>query len=267
VALSKGVFLFLGASLGLGLVGAACGSSNDVPAAGPKPNSPHSEAIQHEACNENGNRVEGMDANNDGKADIKRVYDKKSGKELCRISDLNHDGKPDLYEYFDASGQIRRREADYDDNGVIDAIEYYESGKLVRREYDTTGQHRIDTWDYFDPSSGKRIRRERDTTNDGRVDQWWTWAGDKLTIQVDKNGDGQPDPAETLVIGGDAGGPTPLGPATPSPAGDAGNAPRVQAPPPTLATPPALATPGEPSPFGDAGVAADAGPPRRKEKR
>jgi hypothetical protein len=263
VALSKGVFLFLGASLGLGLVGAACGG-NDVPATGPKPNSPHSEAIQHEACNESGNRVEAMDANNDGKPDIKRVFDKRTGKELCRISDLNHDGKPDLYEYFDASGQIRRREADYDDNGVIDAIEYYENGKLVRREYDTTGQRRIDTWDFFDPATGKRVRRERDTTNDGRVDQWWTWAGDKLTIQVDKNGDGQPDPAETLVIGGDAGGP--LAPSPPAPASDAGS-PHVQAPPAPVAVAAPTSTSTEPSPFGDAGLAADAGPPRRKEKR
>ncbi len=122
----------------------------------------------------------------------RRSYDG-SGHELCRVVDLNHDGKPDLYEYFDASGAVRRREADYDENGVIDSVEFYEGGALVKREYDTTGQHRVDTWDYFDKTTGKRVRRERDTTNDGRVYQWWTWNGDKITIAIDKDGDGKPD--------------------------------------------------------------------------
>jgi antitoxin component YwqK of YwqJK toxin-antitoxin module len=177
------------------------------------PEGVRSEAVEHEACSESGHRVEILDANGDGKADIKRVYDKGTGKEICRIADLNHDGKPDLYEYYGADGTIRRREADYDDNGIVDSIDYYENGKMVRREYDTTGQHRIDTWDYFDKDSGKRLRRERDTNNDGKVDQWWVWDGDKVTISTDKNGDGKPDPETVIVLGGTDGG---LGPAPPS---------------------------------------------------
>src|SRR5579883_456356 len=94
---------------------------------------PRVETIQHEPCDQSMGRVETLDSNNDGKSDITRVYDKKSGAELCRVVDLNHDGKPDMYEYFDGSGTIRRREYAYDDSGVVNAIEYYEGGKLVRR--------------------------------------------------------------------------------------------------------------------------------------
>src|SRR5258708_24137826 len=71
------------------------------------------EGLQHESCDESGNRVETLDLNGDGKADIRRVFSKGSGVEVCRVVDLNHDGKPDLYEYFDGNGVVRRREFCY----------------------------------------------------------------------------------------------------------------------------------------------------------
>jgi len=207
------------------------------------PQGVRTEAVEHEACSESGNRVEVLDANGDGKPDIKRVYDKGSGKEVCRITDLNHDGKADLYEYYDSSGVLRRREADYDSNGVIDSIEYFEGGKLVRREYDTTGQNRIDTWDYFDASNGKRTRRERDTNNDGKVDQWWLWEGDRVTITTDKNGDGRPDPDTVLVLSGGADGG--IGPVVSADAGSPGDAgaPAEGGAGPTSAPAPVVAPP------------------------
>jgi hypothetical protein len=209
---------------------AAC--SGDKGADAKAPESARAEALQHEDCAEAGNRVEAVDTNGDGKPDIRRVLDKASGRELCRIGDLNHDGKPEMYEYFDASGAVRRREFCYDDTGVVNAIEHYEGGKLVRREYDAEGQHHIDTWDFFDPNvpadakTGRPahpMRRERDTTGDGHVDQWWTWNGDKITIAVDSTGDGKPDPASTIVIGGSGGSDngTPP-PSSDAPAADAG---------------------------------------------
>jgi hypothetical protein len=191
---------------GTAAMGAGCGGSDAESGIGEAklPEGEHVEAIEHEACDEAGHRVEILDANGDKKADVKRVYDNKTGKEICRITDLNHDGKPDMYEYYDANGVLRRREADYDDSGVIDSVEYFENGKLAKRELDTTGQHRIDTWDYFDPVTGKRTKRERDSTNDGKVDQWWTWNGDQVSIAIDKAGTGKPDPADTITIGAPA---------------------------------------------------------------
>jgi hypothetical protein len=185
----------------------ACGSSANSSGVGSAKLPAGSRALEHEQCNESGNRVEQLDTNSDGKVDIRRVFDK-SGHELCRVADLNHDGHPDMYEYFDSSGNVRRREFCYDDTGVVNAIEYYDGGKLSKREYDTTGMHKIDTWDYFDGApvdakSGRPThptRRERDTTGDGRVDQWWTWNGDNVTIAIDTNGDGKPDPNTQLTL-------------------------------------------------------------------
>ena len=179
---------------------AGCGSSDlSVSTGGGGAQAPvRSTAIQHEPCE--GSNVDAVDVNGDGKADIRRVL--AGGKEMCRVTDLNRNGKPDLFQYFDASGTLRRREADYDESGVVDAIEYFEGGKLARVEYDTLAHHKIDTWDFYDTASGKLVRRERDTRGSGKVDQWWTWEGEKVTVAFDRNGDGQPDPSDT--IGGDA---------------------------------------------------------------
>ena len=211
---------------------AACGGTDKVSTGALAPKiADAQETLDHENCDESGNRVEMLDTNNDGKPDIRRVFDKQSGRELCRVVDLNHDGRPDLYEYFDASGAVRRREFCYDDTGTVNAIESYESGRLAKRVYDTSGQRRIDTWDYFepglptDPRTARPLhpsRRERDTTGHGRIDQWWTWNGARVTIARDLTGEGRPDPASVITLGGeeDAGAAAPAVPAAASP--DAG---------------------------------------------
>src|SRR5580700_10960378 len=70
----------------------ACGSNDKVStgAAAPKAGVDAHETLDHEECDESGNRVEMLDTNNDGKPDIRRVFDKGSSRELCRVSDLNH---------------------------------------------------------------------------------------------------------------------------------------------------------------------------------
>ena len=196
-----------------GGIGMATGCSSDKSTGAAVAKSPQpvrNENLEHEPCGADGKSTEGLDTNNDGKPDIRTVRDG-SGHDKCRTIDLNHDGRTDLYEYLDPAGTIRRREFCYDDTGTVNAVEYYEGGKLVRREYDTTGQHKIDTWDWFDPNApldpktgrpAHPIRRERDTHGDGFVDQWWTWDGAKVSIATDRNADGQPDPASVIQLGG-----------------------------------------------------------------
>lgn len=249
----------LGFGLGvLSLISATalgCGGGDSGVGKAKLPEGVRSQTIEHEACNESGHKVETVDVNNDGKPDIRRVYD--GAQEVCRISDLNRDGKPDMFEYYDKTGQLRRREADYDDNGIVNAIEIYENGKLVRAELDTTNQGKIDTWDTFDPVTGKRVKRERDATGDGRVDQWWTYNGDQVTIAMDKNGDGLPDPESVITLGAS-------GQAIPTPEPGATAAPPPPAPPepsPVASSPTSpSAGPSDLSPSGDAGVAT---PPKR----
>lgn len=182
------------------LAAVGCGDATNSGVANAKlPEGVRSQTLEHETCDESGGKVEKLDVNNDGKADIRRVSH--DGREVCRITDLNHDGKPDMFEYFDAAGQLRRRESDYDDNGVVNSIEHFVGGKLVQRELDTTNQGRIDTWDFFDPTTGNRTKRERDATGDGKIDQWWTYDNGNVTISMDRDGDGRPDPDSTMTLG------------------------------------------------------------------
>jgi hypothetical protein len=252
-ALTLGLLALVGGALVATLPTLGCSAEANAGVASAKlPEGVRSQVIAHEACDESGNKVELLDANNDGKPDIRRVW--KGGREICRITDLNHDGKPDMFEYNDASGQLRRREADYDDNGIVNSIEHYENGKLAQRELDTTNQGRIDTWDFFDPATGARTKRERDATGDGKIDQWWTYEADRVTIAMDRNGDGQPDPDATVVLGAN-------GQPILTDARDGGAAAAAAAPPPPPPPPPAAEpTPPVTPPVEDAGVA---GKPQR----
>src|SRR5687768_8470275 len=90
-----GCVIAMCAAVGLGF---ACGGDKDV-ASAKLPEGVRSGTINHEACDEGGGKVESVDVHGDGKHDIKRIF--KGGKEVCRISDLNRDGKPDMFEYYD----------------------------------------------------------------------------------------------------------------------------------------------------------------------
>ena len=233
---ARGTAVLVAGTLASLLPSAGCGGTADNAGGAKAPTATaHPDRASHEPCGGSQGHVDSVDANGDGKPDITRVTD--HGREVCRSVDLDHDGKPDLYEYFDSTGEIRRREFCYDRTGTVNAIELYEGGKLARREYDIGGQHKIDTWDWFDPNgpvdpkTGRPphpIRRERDTKGMGQVDQWWTWNGDQVTIAFDKSGDGKPDPATAVVLGPDGNpvtGPQAGTPAAPGAPPDAGRAP------------------------------------------
>lgn len=149
----------------------------------------------HEPCDVNSSDAEKLDANGDGRAEI--VIVKSGGREVCRAVDLNFDGKIDVWEYRDASGQVRRRETDYDRDGKIDEVAEYRNGVLVSKVRATTLNDKVDTWQYYD--NGVLARVERDSDGDGVVDQWWEYKRpDCPLIHADTDGDGRPDPGATV---------------------------------------------------------------------
>lgn len=154
--------------------------------------------IVHEPCDVSGESASRIDANNDGRADIVHVTEQ--GRERCRAVDLNFDGSIDSYLYFDDAGKLRRRESDFDRDGVMDELALYKDGEIVEKHRETNLDNKLDTWDTY--VSGQLTARERDTNGDGRVDQWWSFpVPDKPecpVVMTDQDGDGRPDATQDV---------------------------------------------------------------------
>jgi hypothetical protein len=183
--------LLVGASFQLGCNGAA-GLAANAPGSGI---TRRDTAVTHEPCDTKAAGVEKIDANNDGKPDIFIV--REGSRELCRAVDLNFDGVIDAYSYFDESGQLRRRENDYDKDGKVDEISVFKAGQIAEKDQSTALALHLDTWDFY--QAGVLVRTERDSNGDGIIDQWWEYPkpGCPL-IHADVNNDGRPDPGATI---------------------------------------------------------------------
>ncbi len=178
-----------GASLAILLLG--CASSALVPASpgdGDLPRRPTE--VLHEPCNLSDPRASALDADGDGRADVTTG---RTASGICRAYDLDFDGTVDSWVYLDAAGRIRRREVDYDRDGVADEIQLYTGGALREKQLSTVRAGRLDTWQLFHP--GRRQRRERDTNGDGIIDEWWFYGPSGCaSIRTDEDADGKPDP-------------------------------------------------------------------------
>jgi hypothetical protein len=203
--------------------------------------------IEHEPCDDKSSGAQSVDSNGDGKPDIVSVL--KGGKEVCRVLDLNFDGKVDRFIYFDEAGQARRMESDYDRDGRVDEVAYLVGGQFVRKDREMNLDGKLDTWDLYE--NGKLAKRERDADGDGRVDQWWTFPEAKPecpVIATDKDGDGRPDVGSSMDMCA-----TDEGPANQIATNQVASA-SASAPPPPVPPPPV-----PPPPVPSASTAAPAG--------
>jgi hypothetical protein len=195
---SRAVVRLLGVLLagisGLGLM-SGCGGPT---AAGDAPLGSRGDARVRQQCNPEGRRVREVDVNNDGEPDIRHVYE--GDREVCIQFDMNFDGLVDVTRFFGPDGSIVQEEHDFDFDGRIDQISYFEGGRLVRKELDTNFNNRIDTWVWCDGALVER--QERDRHHTGRVDTWEFFERGVLReARYDDNNDGQPERWELFQAG------------------------------------------------------------------
>src|SRR5262249_54375862 len=84
--------------------------------------------------------------------------------------DLNHDGRPDVWRFYDADHHLTEVFRDTNLDGQLDVREYYEEGALVRRESDRDFNNQIDLVEDFDAITGDRRRSVVDLDYDGKAD-------------------------------------------------------------------------------------------------
>jgi hypothetical protein len=109
--------------------------------------------------------------------------------------DRDGDGKVDRMVHYEAPGRVAQVWENLDATGKPRTRLIYESGALVRGEFDTTGNGQVNQWLFYD-AEGHVIRAEYDQHARGRPDQWEFFTpGSKEPFKVerDTNGDGKAD--------------------------------------------------------------------------
>ena len=86
------------------------------------------------------------------------------------VEDRNGDGRPDLWRFYDAAGQLRRTLTDTNFDGASDLDEYYQHGVIARRVVDRNFDQRADRDDEFDLITHERVRSVVDVDFDGSAD-------------------------------------------------------------------------------------------------
>jgi hypothetical protein len=84
--------------------------------------------------------------------------------------DINRDGRPDVWQYYDSRGVLLRVNVDTNFDGRSDVQELYENGHLIRRESDRNFDDRVDLVEEFDAITGQHTRSVVDADFDGRAD-------------------------------------------------------------------------------------------------
>lgn len=138
------------------------------------------------------------DRNYDGRMDTFLVYE--GGKLVAREIDTNHDDEPDVFEAY-AGGRQTRRSLDRDHDDVVDAFYEYEGRFLARERHDADNNGSIDL--EIEYEKGLRKQAWEDSDRDGRPDMWTRYqvvdGRETVTqIEVDKTGRGFADTFETF---------------------------------------------------------------------
>lgn len=130
-------------------------------------------------------RLTAFDLNHDGKPDVWDYTvevpgpDGKPQERLDRKElDMNSDGRADIVKWFDPHERLARETLDLDFDGRVDQVNVFQDGVLVRKERDLDQDGRPDQFTFYE--GGRVVRKERDTNGDGKVDVWEYFQKGKL---------------------------------------------------------------------------------------
>lgn len=140
--------------------------------------------------------IEVKDLNGDGIPDLWIYYNPLNPREIVRQEeDTDGDGRVDTWSYFNNGGLVRR-EVDRRKSGSPDSVYHYDKEKIVREERDEKGDGQTSFRAYY--QNGRLARVEKDLDHDGKMDLWTHYDTAKegemvLREERDLNGDGVVD--------------------------------------------------------------------------
>ncbi|MBX3271935.1 MAG: hypothetical protein KF729_16825 [Sandaracinaceae bacterium] len=204
-----GRWIAFASAVALGVVGPACGSSQQGAQTGEGRSQAMSGSDQpvddQGRCDTNAadREVSEYDTTGDGRSNVRRVFRRVGQPPMtrlvlaCREADLNGDGVKDVVRYYNDEGRPLREEADRDFDGRMDMITFFQDGRIVRQEQDTNGDGRVDTKIFFE--RGRMVRTERDLAGRSTAARWqpdrWEYFEDGRMVRMgtDIDGDGNVD--------------------------------------------------------------------------
>jgi len=117
------------------------------------------------------------DVNRDGEPDLWIYYDPlKPGQVQRQEEDTNWDGSIDTWSYF-IGGELDQRKVDSDKDGKADRWFFYENQSLAREEWDKKGDGQPNVRAFY--SNGGLAKVEKDLNQDGKMDLWITYDPDR----------------------------------------------------------------------------------------
>ena len=119
-------------------------------------------------------RIE-LDTDHDGTIDRWEYYTEDQQVEKVGMS-RGRDGKVDAWGFYAGDGSLARLEVSTRRNEVVNRVEFYEEGSLVRAEEDSNADWTIDKWETFD--SGRLTSVSLDTVSQGMPDRRLVYARD-----------------------------------------------------------------------------------------
>ena len=91
--------------------------------------------------------------------------------------------QPDTWQYFDAKGNLTRREIDENGDGKVDRTENFLNGRVASVGVDSDGDGRIERWQTW--VGGRVISEELDTDGDGIGDRRLRYGAKGLLAGMD----------------------------------------------------------------------------------
>jgi len=157
-------------------------------------------------CDTTGKTVQTADLNHDNKPDVWRLYQTEDdgGTKVefmtCKQIDFDHDGKKDYVAAYNRKGNKIYEMFDYDFDGKWDEKKIYDpkTGIVAEDERATKFDGKFDVRETYD-SAGNLISLERDRNGDGKPDYWEQYKdGVLIAILYDDDFDGKVDRREEI---------------------------------------------------------------------